>query len=49
MNNFYDVIVGEKPILIAFIPDNIKAYVARNHPNEKIMHIDYGHKDLDVD
>ena len=40
---------GDKPIPTDFIPDNIKAYVAKNHPNEKITHIDYGHKDLDVD
>lgn len=39
----------DNPIPTAFIPDNIKAYVAKNHPNEKITHIDYGHKDLDVD
>jgi hypothetical protein len=23
--------------------------VTKNYPNEKITHIDYGHKDLDVD
>jgi hypothetical protein len=46
----YREVDGEgKPIPTDFIPDNIKAYVAKNHPNEKITHIDYGHKDLDVD
>lgn len=40
---------GEKPIPTAFIPQNIKDYVAKHYPNEKITHIDYGHKDLDVD
>ncbi|KQB36833.1 PepSY-like domain-containing protein [Flavobacterium aquidurense] len=40
---------GKKPIPTAFIPSSVKDYVAKNHPNEKITHIDYGHKDLDVD
>ncbi|PBJ04966.1 PepSY-like domain-containing protein [Flavobacterium sp. ACN6] len=47
--SYREVDGGDKPIPTAFIPDNIKAYVAKNHPNEKITHIDYGHKDLDVD
>nr|WP_294788983.1 PepSY-like domain-containing protein [uncultured Flavobacterium sp.] len=47
--SYREVDGGENPIPTAFIPDNIKAYVAKNHPNEKITHIDYGHKDLDVD
>ncbi|PXY43801.1 PepSY-like domain-containing protein [Flavobacterium hydrophilum] len=38
-----------KPIPTAFIPKSVKDYVAKNYPNEKITHIDYGHKDLDVD
>ena len=38
-----------KPIPTAFIPASIKDYVAKNYPNEKITHIDYGHKDVDVD
>ncbi|TPG40256.1 PepSY-like domain-containing protein [Flavobacterium pectinovorum] len=38
-----------KPIPTDFIPKSIKDYVAKNYPNEKITHIDYGHKDLDVD
>lgn len=38
-----------KPIPTGFIPQSIKDYVAKNYPNEKITHIDYGHKDLDVD
>ncbi len=47
--SYREVDGGDKPIPTAFIPDNIKSYVAKNHPNEKITHIDYGHKDLDVD
>lgn len=47
--SYREVDGGDKPIPTAFIPDNIKAYVAKNHPSEKITHIDYGHKDLDVD
>jgi len=47
--SYREVDGGDKPIPTDFIPDNIKAYVAKNHPNEKITHIDYGHKDLDVD
>lgn len=38
-----------KPIPTAFIPASIKDYVSKNYPNEKITHIDYGHKNLDVD
>jgi hypothetical protein len=47
--SYREVDGGDKPIPTAFIPDHIKAYIAKNHPNEKITHIDYGHKDLDVD
>ncbi len=47
--SYREVDGGDKPIPTDFIPDTIKAYVAKNHPNEKITHIDYGHKDLDVD
>ena len=47
--SYREVDGGDNPIPTNFIPDNIKAYVAKNHPNEKITHIDYGHKDLDVD
>ena len=39
----------DKPIPTDFIPASVKDYVAKNYPNEKITHIDYGHKDLDVD
>lgn len=38
-----------KPIPTEFIPAAIKNYVAKHYPNEKITHIDYGHKDIDVD
>ncbi|TDE49194.1 PepSY-like domain-containing protein [Flavobacterium sp. GT3P67] len=47
--SYREVDGGDKPIPTAFIPASIKDYVAKNYPNEKITHIDYGHKDLDVD
>ncbi|MEO8535244.1 MAG: PepSY-like domain-containing protein [Flavobacterium sp.] len=47
--SYREVDGGEKPIPTAFIPAAVKEYVAKNYPNEKITHIDYGHKDLDVD
>lgn len=47
--SYREVDGGDKPIPTGFIPASIKDYVAKNYPNEKITHIDYGHKDLDVD
>ncbi|MDX6189509.1 PepSY-like domain-containing protein [Flavobacterium sp. FlaQc-52] len=47
--SYREVDGGKKPIPTAFIPAAVKDYVAKNYPNEKITHIDYGHKDLDVD
>ncbi len=47
--SYREVDGGDKPIPIAFIPASIKDYVVKNYPNEKITHIDYGHKDVDVD
>ena len=47
--SYREVDGGKNPIPTAFIPVAVKDYVAKNHPNEKITHIDYGHKDLDVD
>lgn len=47
--SYREVDGGKKPIPTAFIPALVKDYVSKNHPNEKITHIDYGHKDLDVD
>ncbi|MFQ6599513.1 PepSY-like domain-containing protein [Flavobacterium sp. C3NV] len=47
--SYREVDGGKKPIPTGFIPLSVKDYVAKNHPNEKITHIDYGHKDLDVD
>jgi len=47
--SYREVDGGKNPIPTAFIPDSIKDYIAKNYPNEKITHIDYGHKDLDVD
>lgn len=41
---------GKKnPIPTGFIDKKIADYVAANYPNNKITHIDYGHKDVDVD
>lgn len=41
---------GKKnPIPTAYIDRKIVDYVAKNYPNNKITHIDYGHKDVDVD
>lgn len=47
--SYREVDGGDKPIPTAFIPKEVKEYVSKNYPNEKITHIDYGHKDLDVD
>ena len=47
--SYREVDGGKKPIPTEFIPASIKDYVAKNYPNEKITHIDYGHKNLDVD
>lgn len=38
-----------KAIPTAFIDPKIVDYVAKNYPDRKITHIDYGHKDVDVD
>lgn len=47
--SYREVDGGQNPIPTVFIPAVVREYVAKNHPNEKITHIDYGHKDLDVD
>jgi len=47
--SYREVDGGKNPIPTGFIPASVSDYVAKNHPNEKITHIDYGHKDLDVD
>ena len=47
--SYREVDGDDKPIPTEFIPVSIKDYVTKNYPNEKITHIDYGHKDLDVD
>jgi len=39
----------DKPIPTAFIDPKITSYVKKNYPDRKITHIDYGHKDVDVD
>jgi hypothetical protein len=38
-----------KPIPTAFMPVMVTDYVKTNYPNEKITHIDTGHKNMDVD
>lgn len=43
--SYREVDGGDKPIPTEFIPKEVREY----YPNEKITHIDYGHKDLDVD
>ncbi|SDJ80571.1 PepSY-like domain-containing protein [Flavobacterium noncentrifugens] len=40
---------GDKPIPTGYIAASITDYVTKHYPNEKITHIDYGHKDIDVD
>jgi hypothetical protein len=47
--SYREVDGDDKPIPTEFIPAPVKDYVTKNYPNEKITHIDYGHKDLDVD
>ena len=47
--SYREVDGDDNPIPTDFIPASVKDYVAKNYPNEKITHIDYGHKDLDVD
>jgi hypothetical protein len=37
------------PIPTDFINRKIVDYVTKNYPKNKITHIDYGHKDVDVD
>lgn len=39
----------DKPIPTAFIDPKVVDYVKKNYPDRQITHIDYGHKDLDVD
>ncbi|MCF6132985.1 PepSY-like domain-containing protein [Flavobacterium wongokense] len=39
----------DNPIPTAYIDRKIVDYVAKNYPKNKITHIDYGHKDVDVD
>lgn len=38
-----------KPIPTAYILTSITDFVKLKYPNEKITHIDWGHKDVDVD
>jgi putative PepSY-like beta-lactamase-inhibitor len=39
----------DKPIPTAYIDPKITDYVTKNYSGKKITHIDYGHKDVDVD
>ena len=47
--SYREVDGDDKPIPTAYIDPKIVEYVKKNYPNEKITHIDYGHKDVDVD
>ncbi|TDP02960.1 PepSY-like domain-containing protein [Flavobacterium sp. 245] len=47
--SYREVDGGNNPIPTDYIAPNIKDYISKNYPNEKITHIDYGHKDVDVD
>ncbi|MTH16752.1 PepSY-like domain-containing protein [Flavobacterium sp. LC2016-01] len=47
--SYREVDGGKNPIPTDYIPANIRDYISKNYPNEKITHIDYGHKDVDVD
>ncbi|MDR7371595.1 PepSY-like domain-containing protein [Flavobacterium aquidurense] len=47
--SYREVDGGKNPIPTEYIQKEVREYVAKNYPNEKITHIDYGHKDLDVD
>lgn len=40
---------NDQPIPTAFIDPKIVEYVKKNYPDKQITHIDYGHKDVDVD
>lgn len=40
---------NDKPIPTGFIDPSIVDYINKNYLKEKITHIDYGHKDVDVD
>jgi len=40
---------GDKPIPTDYISLAIVNYAAQHYPNEKITHVDYGHKNIDVD
>ncbi|ESU19680.1 hypothetical protein FCR2A7T_18420 [Flavobacterium cauense R2A-7] len=39
----------KKPIPTAYIDPKILDYIKTNYPNEKITHVDLGHKYIDVD
>ncbi|MDQ6472886.1 PepSY-like domain-containing protein [Flavobacterium sp. LHD-80] len=47
--SYREVDGGKNPIPTDYIASNIRDYISKNYPNEKITHIDYGHKDVDVD
>jgi hypothetical protein len=47
--SYREVDGDDKPIPTAFIDPKITDYVKKNYPDRKITHIDYGHKDVDVD
>lgn len=39
----------DQPIPTAFIDPKITAYVKKNYPGKQITHIDYGHRDVELD
>lgn len=47
--SYREVDGNDNPIPTGFIDPKIVDYVGKNYPNRKITHIDYGHKDVDVD
>lgn len=47
--SYREVDGDDKPIPTAFIDPKIVDYVKKNYPGKEITHIDYGHKDVDVD
>ena len=47
--NYREVDGKDNPIPTDYIDPKIVDYVTKNYPNNKITHIDYGHKNVDVD
>jgi hypothetical protein len=47
--SYREVDGDNKPIPTGYIDQKIVDYIKKHYPNHKITHIDYGHKDVDVD